>query len=296
MNRILTIEFALVIALGVFWGLNWPSVKVLLTELSPWTLRSLGLGFGTIGLAALAIAMGQSLRPRREELMQLIVAGLLSILGFNMLTAFGQLLTETSSAVIVAFTMPMWAALFSVIFLSEAFSKERALALLVGMIGLAVLAYGDLAKFVDSPGGPLFMLGAALSWAAGTVVLKAREWSIGPIARATWMVGVSVPPTALGAFVAETPLAQPALSWPILWVLVYHIVFPMVVCHAVWVSLVGRLPASVAAIGSLLMPVVGVASSVVLLGDVATPAKLIALMLVLASVALTFAKFGASSR
>ncbi|MEM9356017.1 MAG: DMT family transporter [Pseudomonadota bacterium] len=296
MNRILTIEFALVIALGVFWGLNWPSVKVLLTELPPWTLRSFGLGFGTIGLAALAMAMGQSLLPRREELMQLIIAGLLSILGFNILTAFGQLLTETSSAVIVAFTMPMWAALFSVMFLGEAFSKERGLALLVGMTGLGVLVYGDLAKFMTSPAGPLFMLGAALSWAAGTVVLKARDWSIGPIARATWMVGVSVPPTVLGAFLVETPMTQPALSWPIFWVLVYHIVFPMVVCHAVWVSLVGRLPASVAAIGSLLIPVVGVASSIVLLGDVATLSKLFALALVLVSVALTFAKFGASSR
>ena len=66
MNRILTIEFALVIALGVFWGLNWPTVKVLLSELPPWTLRSLGLGFGTIGLAALAMVLGQSLRPRRS--------------------------------------------------------------------------------------------------------------------------------------------------------------------------------------------------------------------------------------
>ena len=59
--------------------------------------------------------------------MQLTVAGVPSVLGFNMLTALGQLLTERSSAVIVAFTMPMWAALFSVIFFSEAFLKERAL-------------------------------------------------------------------------------------------------------------------------------------------------------------------------
>ena len=296
MNRILSIEFALVIALGIFWGLNWPTVKILLTELPPWTLRSLGLGFGTIGLAALATAMGQSLKPKRQELMQLIIAGLLSILGFNILTAFGQLLTETSSAVIVAFTMPMWAALFSVIFLHEAFSKARALALLIGMAGLCVLVYGDLSTFIASPGGPLFMLGAALSWAAGTVVLKARDWTIGPVARATWMVGVSVPPTIIGAFLVEAPPDQPMLSWPILWVLVYHIVFPMVVCHAVWVTLVGRLPASIAAIGSLLIPVVGVASSVVLLGDALTISKLAALTLVLVSVALTFAKFGASSR
>ena len=296
MKRILSIEFALVIALGIFWGLNWPAVKTLLTELPPWTLRSLGLGFGTIGLAALAVAMGQSLRPRQEELMQLIVAGLLSILGFNMLTAFGQLLTETSSAVIVAFTMPMWAALFSVFFLNEAFSKVRAFALLVGMAGLGVLVYGDISKFMASPSGPLFMLGAALSWAAGTVVLKAREWSVGPVARATWMVAVSVPPTVIGAFLLETPLQQPALSSSIIWVLVYHIVFPMVVCHAVWVNLVGRLPATVAALGSLLIPVVGVASSVLLLGDALTISKLLALILVLTSVALTFVKFGASSR
>ena len=234
--------------------------------------------------------------PQRREVFPLIVAGLLSILGFNVLTAFGQLLTETSSAVIVAFTMPMWAALFSVVILGETLSANRLLALVLGMGGLAVLVYGEVDKFVLAPAGPLFMLGAALSWAAGTVALKAWTWSIGAIARAAWMVGVSAVPTIVCAFVFEAPLEQAALSLPVSAVLVYHIAFPMIVCHAVWVSLVGRLPASVAAIATLLIPVVGVVSAALLLGDDLSAGKLIALALVLLSVALTFVQWGGSSR
>ncbi|MGI9409095.1 MAG: DMT family transporter [Hyphomicrobiaceae bacterium] len=296
MPRIITYEFVLVIALGVFWGLNWPSVKVLLTELGPWTLRAIGLSFGAAGLAVWAMIVKQSLVPRPSEIIPLLVAGLLSILGFNVLTAFGQLLTETSSAVIVAFTMPMWAALFSVLILAEMLTMNRLLALVLGMCGLAVLVFGEVEKFVQAPAGPLFMLGAALSWAAGTVALKSWTWSIGAIARAAWMVGVSAVPTVICAFVFEAPAEQAALSLPVLAVLVYHIGFPMIVCHAVWVSLVGRLPASVAAIATLLIPVVGVISAALLLGDELGTGKLVALSLVLLSVALTFFQWGGSSR
>ncbi|MGI9421928.1 MAG: DMT family transporter [Hyphomicrobiaceae bacterium] len=296
MHRHLPFEFVLVVALGVFWGLNWPTVKLLLAELAPWTLRGLGLSLGAIGLAGIALVMRQSLRPRRDEVTPLVVTGLLSILGFNILTAFGQLLTETSTAVIVAFTMPMWAAILSVLVLGERLTLNRILSLVVGMLGLLVLVSGDITSFAQAPAGPCFMLGAALSWAAGTVALKARTWSIGPVARATWMVGVSAPVTVLGALAFEDPLAMAPASAEALWLLAYHIVFPMVVCHAVWVSLVGRLPASVAAIGTLLIPVVGVASAAVVLGDVLGPSKLAALALILISVILTFWRFDASSQ
>lgn len=296
MSRTPPFETALVLALGIFWGLNWPTVKVLLTVFPPFTLRAIGLGLGTVGLAALAAAMHQSLLPRRDELAHLIATGLLTVLGFNVFTAFGQLFTETSSAVIVAFTMPMWAALLAVIFLGERLSLNRVLALLLGMLGLAVLVHGDLEKFVASPAGPVCMLAAALSWAAGTVALKARDWSIAPLARATWLVGVSAPFAALGAVLFEQPLSQSLPATPLFLVLVYHVIFPMIVCHAAWVSLVGRLPASVAAVATLLIPVVGVASAGLLLGDDLSASKLLALALVLTSVALTFANFGASSR
>ena len=289
MKRGLSVEFVLVLALGVFWGLNWPTVKVLLAEIEPWTLRAWGLSLGALGLAGLAMFMRQSLVPVQKDIRPLIVTGLLSIFGFNLFSAFGQLHTATSSAVIVGFTMPMWAALLSVWFLRERLSTNLIVSLVVGMSGLAVLVNDQWAAFAARPAGPLFMMGAALSWAAGTVVLKAHQWSIEPVSRAAWMVGVSAPFAILGAFVMELPLHSDMPSSRALAILAYHVIFPMIVCHAGWVMLVSRLPASVAAIGTLLIPVVGVASAALLLGDGLGPAKLAALVLVLLSVALTFA-------
>ena len=280
----------LVLVIGAFWGLNWPAVKTILGEIPPWTLRALGFTLGAALLAGIARVCGQPLLPPRSERWPLAAAGLLTVFGFNVLTAFGQLHTETSRAAIIAFTMPMWAAALSVPFLGERMTPNRVASLALGMLGLAALLQADLAGLLADPVGPLCMLAAAVSWAAGTVALKRREWSVRPVARAAWMVGCSAPPAIAAAFVAESPAAIPWPSTTVLLVLAYHVVFPMVVCHAAWVSLVGGLPASVAAIGTLLIPVVGVFSAVALLGDPLTAAKLAALALVLASIALTFAR------
>jgi drug/metabolite transporter (DMT)-like permease len=85
----------------------------------------------------------------------------------------------------------------------------------------------------------------------------------------------------------EPPLPQSWPSTPVLATLVFHITGPMVVCYALWTVLVGRLIASVAAIAALLAPVVGVSSSIILLGDPLTWQKTISLAMILASIFLT---------
>ncbi|SLN39317.1 DMT family transporter [Oceanibacterium hippocampi] len=294
-------DLALIVLLGVFWGLNWPAVKVILGEIPPFTLRAIAFTVAAPVLAALALARGERLLPNRAEAPRLILAGLLSVFGFNVLTAFGQLVTETSKAAIIAFTMPLWAALLSAAVLSERITPARMVAIPLGLGGLALLVGGDMENFLHNPAGPLIMLGAALSWAAGTVALKSRRWSLGPLALTTWIVGVSAPPALFAALLLETPWALASPSPTVLLVLLYHLALPMVICYAAWVILLGRLPASVAAIGTLLIPVVGVLSSALLLGDPLTATKLGALALVIGSVALALidpgrSRAGAASR
>ena len=290
MHRIRFGDLTLVIIIGVFWGLNWPAVKFILAEVPPWSLRATGLSCGAILLAALAIYAGQSLRPARAERFPLIIAGLLSVLGFNVFTAFGQLHTQTSTAVIIAFTMPMWTVVLSILFLGESLTWRRAGALFVGLSGMSLLGVDDLSGFVAQPLGPLYMLGAAISWAAGTVVLKSRTWSIKPIAQATWMLGVSAPLAILAGFMTEYEGQIDLPSPAVMMTMVYHILFPMVICYAAWSALVGRLPASVSAMGTLLVPVVGLISATVLLGDALSWQKIAALACVLVSIALTFSR------
>ena len=87
--------------------------------------------------------------------------------------------------------------------------------------------------------------------------------------------------------VFEPPWEQSWPSTPVLWTLGYHVLGPMVVCYTCWTIIVGRLPATVAAISTLVAPIVGVCSALVLLGDALSLHKVLSLLMVIASIGLT---------
>jgi drug/metabolite transporter (DMT)-like permease len=280
-------DVALIAVIGVLWGLNWPAVKFILGEVEPWTLRAVALGTGAVGLAVLARARGASLAVPEGQAVRLVLAGLFSVFAFNQLTAFGQLLTDTSKAVILAFTMPVWATALSALFLGERVGARQAGAIGLGMAALGLLIAEDPGGILAAPAGPLFMLGAALSWAIGTVLLKGAAPGMAPLARSTWVVGVSAVPAILGALAFERPWEAAVPSAGVLAVLGFHIAGAMIACHAVWVVLVGRLPVAAATIGTLLIPVVGVISAGLLLGEPVGPLRVAALLAVAGAVALS---------
>ena len=277
-----------VVVIGLFWGLNWPAIKFLLTEVPPFTIRLGAFSVATTALLAYALATGERLVPPWRELPWMALTGLLTIFSFNMLTTLGQILTETSKAAIIAYTMPALTALFSALFLGERLRPAVMLALAVGMGGIAVLAAENLADLVANPLGPLIMLGAATVWALGTVALKAGRFTLAPMGLTVWFMGLSALTCAPFAFALEDPLGQSQPSTGAVAVWLWHAMLPMVVNYALWTRLVGTVPASVAAIATLLAPVVGVASAMILLGDPTTWQKITALAMILGSIALTF--------
>lgn len=276
-----------VLLIGLLWGLNWPAVKLLLTELPPLTLRALVFPLSALVLAGLAAARGERLRPARGDLPAIALAGCLLVLGFNSLTALAQTVTETSRAAILAYTMPAMTAGLSALFLGERPDGRLWLALGLGMAGLAALATEDFAGLVAAPAGTALTLGAALSWALGIVVLKSRAWSLRPLALNAWFFGVSAVGGWLLVLAFEGPPDSLALSPPALAVFAFHLLGPMTLAYAVFTALVERVDASVAALATLASPVVAVLSSILLLGDAATSAKGAALFLILASIAAT---------
>ncbi len=278
-----------VVLIGLLWGLNWPAVKFMLTEIPPMTIRAVAFPVAAVCLAVIAWGRGERLKPVPGEILAMIFTGLLVICGFNVLTALGQMLTETSKAAIIAYTMPAMTAGFAAVFLGERLGRARLIALAVGMGGLVVLASEDFSALISDPVGPAVMLLAALSWALGNVALKARKWQLSSLSLTVWFFvasSVFIWPLVL---IFEPPWQQTLPSAPVLATLLYHALGPMVICYALWTALVGRLSASVAAITSLLAPVVGVLSAVVLLGDPVTWQKIVALGMILISIKLAIA-------
>ena len=276
----------LLISLSVFWGMAWPAIKISLNELPPWTFRTYCLVLSGIGILILAKANRFKLRLPAHELKALSLVALFNVTGWHLCSAHGVMRMHASRAVIIAFTMPLWATVLSGVFLKERIALPRLFALATGLIGLAFLIWPEIEAVGSTPLGAMFMLGAAISWATGTVLIKRFKWNTPTTVLTGWQLLLGSIPVIIGALALEPLCASFTISMGAAFALTYLIAFPMIYCHWAYFTLVRILPASVAAISTLAIPVVGVFSSALILDETVGFSEIIALILVVSALAI----------
>jgi drug/metabolite transporter (DMT)-like permease len=271
----------LLIALTITWGLNWPMMKLALTEVPPWTFRSLCLIIGGSALLALTRASGMSAGMPKGQLRPLVVVALFNITGWHLFSAYALLHTGSGRAAIIGYTMPIWASLLSIWVLHARPTVRQGVALVLGTAALVLLMAKDFGRLDASPTGALLMAGAAICWAIGTVLVKKFAWDgVAVTALTGWQQLVGGLPIVIGWWLLEPVPDLTALSLPAALGLAYAIFVATIFCHAAFFKLLSLLPAHVAAISVLPVPVVGVVSSAMILGEPVGPAEIIALALV----------------
>ena len=102
-------QIALVLLLGLLWGLNWPAVKIALAEFGPWSLRAAALSIASFGLLTFTLGRGGTMLLRRVQWWRIALPAVLAIAAPNILIAHAQLSAPTGRIAAVAFTMPVWA-------------------------------------------------------------------------------------------------------------------------------------------------------------------------------------------
>ena len=276
----------LIAAISVLWGLNWPIMKVAVGELSPLTFRVVCVVISGLGLLAIAVALGERMSVPRSHWRPLLVVAICSVTGWHLFSAFSLAHMGGGRGAIVAYTMPVWAALFGAFYLGERLTRSRVVALSLGMLGIAILIGPDLIGLGRSPLGPLLMIGAAMCWAAGIVVMKGEVWPIGVIALTGWQLVLGGIPIVLAWLVIEPDPDLSHLGWTGILATGYAATVALIFCFAAHNKVVTMLPASAAAISTLAIPVVGLLSSAWLLGEPAGARELAGLALVLGAMAL----------
>lgn len=272
----------LVLALGVAWGLNWSAVRVALDEIPPWTMRAAGLAGGAALIFGWLLVRGGSPGVPRRHWVVLAVVGLLSVAGFNVLSALAQLSGPSSRAIILAYTMPVWAVLLARLVVGEPLDGRRRVGLALGMLGLAVLGI-PLARSGELNAGMPLALGAGMAWAAGSVVLKRWPIPCSPLVITAWQLALSAVLVGTGALVFEGwPHGLP--TRPETWMgFAYNLVMGQAVATTLWFAMLEFMPAGIASIASLLVPAIGVAGTTIILGERPTAADWLGLALIVAA-------------
>jgi drug/metabolite transporter (DMT)-like permease len=285
----------MLVLLSLSWGITWPMMKVALTGFPPFSLRTVSTLLGALLLLAFVRLQGRELRiPFGIAWVHLVVASIVNVVAFILLTTFAQIHTETSRVAILAYTMPIWAALFARPVLGERIDRTRAIALVLCVCGIAILIYPLAGSGI--PGGLLLAAAAGVSWGAGTVYMKWAKIGGDPVAGTAWQLIVAFIVIAACLPVFEGPLH----IWPVHWWPLFGLLFTGLIgsglAYFLWFEIVRRVPAMTASLGVLSVPVVGVVSSVIILGDRPTLADIVGFALIFTASACVMLRTGAAAR
>ena len=271
-----------VAVLTLIWGCNWPVLKMGVTEIAPLTFRAITLPLAALGMLAVSRLSGDSIRIPRALWGKVVALALFNIACWNGLVLFGVQQLPAGRSAILAYTMPIWTVLFSLVLLSEPLGARRIAGMALGMLGMALLLGDDIRHFRRTPTAALLILGAAIGWALGTVLL--RKWKV-PIAQNTlsgWMMLLGwIPIALLAPLFATEPLAMPSgRAW---FAILYNIFLAGTLAHWAWFTLARTLPVAVSSMSSLPVPIVGVFSGMLVLGERPGASEWAALALVVAA-------------
>ena len=267
-------------------GINWPVQKLLLGEWPPMSARGLSGFAGALVLAFLAIAFRQSLRVPAGMWPRIVISALLNITSWVLMMGYALTILPASEAAIIAYTMPVWTALLAWPVLGERLTAMRIVALVMAFAGIAALMGGSSmeASLIKLP-GLILALVTAITYALGTIFLKRFPIAMPPVASASWQLGIGCLPVAILGLAIERPeiAALTAVGWL---AMAYNTIVQQCIGFACWLAALQRLPASVAAIGTMFVPIIGVLASAYALGEPLGPAQIAALVFTVGSVVL----------
>jgi drug/metabolite transporter (DMT)-like permease len=272
-------------ALTFAWGFNWTALKVALSEVPPWTFRSMCLGLGAAVLFAALRAGAQPLRVPKGQWRRLALLAFFTITCWNMLIAFGIARIPSGRASILAYTMPIWAIPLSVWLLRERLTRRKLLGLVLGMGALALLLGENAIGLGAAPLGSIMVLGAAATWAVGTVLQKRFPVSMPLGAYTAWIMLLGGIPIFAGALLLEHVNELRGVSLEAWLGVAYNVFIAFAFAHWAWIKIATSVPVSVFSISTLIIPVIGVLSGILFLGERPSWSEVAALICVLGALA-----------
>jgi drug/metabolite transporter (DMT)-like permease len=265
-DRVSPKVLALLALLTLVWGTNWPLFRIALDELPVLTFRAITMIVGVAMLTVILLARGESFAVPKGKWPNLIAASTTNIFIWNVTTALAVLYIPSGHASVLAYTMPLWVALIGFAVFGQRLTGRLLAAILIGAMAVLALMMPNFASYERAPAGLFWGLFAGFCWAIGTFIVKRTAWPGMGLSLTFWQVVISLPPILLGALVVDgIPDHWP--STKALTATIYTGAIPMALGTATWFALVKLLPAQVAALSSIAIPIVAIVSGVLLLNE-----------------------------
>jgi len=282
-----TASLALLVLIAVSWGLSWPVMKAMLFYTTPIWAVCIRYIVAIVVLGVLTYALGRLRLPPRQDVPVVLSVSLLHMVGFGVLCSIGLKYVPAGRSVLLAYTTPFWVFPLARLVLGERLTASRMLALALGIAGLLVLVNPASLDWTDTYVllGHALILFAAFLWACSIVYVRRHRWAATPFDLLFWQALVAtILSTALAFAIEGVPHIQATSEF--LWLALYG--GGIGTALAFWaLNTVNReLPATTTSLGLLGVPVFGVVSSMLTLGEAFDMTTASALVLIVGGIAI----------
>ena len=267
MHKLSSRQWLILILLTVIWGINWPIMKIGVTGFAPLSFRMACLLMGTPVLGLALVFLKVPLRIERQQWGELLILAL-----FNMFIWHGLIIIAVQSlssgrAAILGYTMPMFSAVIGALFFGNRLPARAWGGVACAALGVVLLLWHELTNLSGKPMGVLLALVAASTWALGTQLLRRTRLTAPTLAISFWMTLMTAVVMSVLAFIFEreqwhTPSPANFMA------MVFNAVLVFGFAHAAWFYLARSLPPVASTLSVMLIPVLGVFSGALWLGEI----------------------------
>lgn len=259
------------------WAGSWISMKIMVPYMGAFQVTAWRFLLGSAALFAVLIVRRRPLGIPPWKLTLLI--GLTQTAGFQVLIQLALLQGGVGKVSGLAYTMPFWVILFAWMILGERPAARHVVAF--GFAGAGLFCFLEPWSGLGEWLPALLAVGAGLVWGLGTVLSKRMFERYAPdlMAFTAWQMflgGLVAVPAAIWA-------PQPATiwSWPLVLGLLYSALVATAAAWILWLTVLQRVPASIAGLASLGVPVVATFLAWLLLHEVPSWPEMVGLGLIL---------------
>jgi drug/metabolite transporter (DMT)-like permease len=260
-------DLALMVALTLMWGVNWPMMKFSLREMTPLWFRAVTMTGGMLMLLLWYRSRGADMRLPRAQMLPVLWLAIPNIIVWHGCSILGLQELASGRAAILGFTMPVWTVLLGVLFTGQQMTQRVWLSVVMGTAAVGLLSAQELNNLAGKPLGVLWMQLAAVGWAAGTLMMRRTKLPLASDAITVWMMAYGALFFWIVASLFE-PLPRPSTFSTAMWgSLVYSVVINYGWAQVIWFGMARRLPPSASTFSIMAVPFVGTVFGMAIVGE-----------------------------
>lgn len=259
-------QLVLLVLLTVVWGFNWPVMKLGVTGYPPLTFRALSMWLGLPVLALALVVLKVPFTVGRHQWREVLWLATTNMFVWHLCIILAIQTLSSGRAAILGYTMPIFSAVVGALWFGAMLPRRAWLGVGAAATGVALLLWHELTQLAGRPTGVLLALVAAATWAVGTQFLRRTRLDLQTLTITFWMTAMTTGVMTVAALVVEGDQWR----WPqgaAAGAVAFNAVLIFGFAQSAWFVLARSLPPVASTLSVMMIPVLGVFSGALWLGE-----------------------------